>query len=117
MVGATVFNIAPVLLHEISWLVGPLVGALVALRLGRGWARFALGLVVLVAIAGPTTVNAIKTVDEERLKRPPELPLTREEVTRHAQFGAGVTLLRLERLALLPLALGLADLLRSRRRS
>lgn len=116
MLYATVWNLAPVFLQQIIWLLTLAVGVFLVLGAGRGWVRYTLVILVAVLLLGPPAVNGWRTVDEERAKLPPDMPFATEEVVLHAARGAGVTLLRLERLALLPLALGLADVLRTARR-
>jgi hypothetical protein len=113
---ATVWNLAPVFVHPIVWLLALAVGVLAALGAGRGWARFALCLLVAVLVVAPSAVSGWRTMAEERSKRPPEVAFERREATFAVMRGAGETLLRMESLALLPLALGLADVLRTARR-
>lgn len=100
---------------QLCWCLGLVVGLLVLLRLGGRWALWVLGFLLLAALLLPPFLEAWGGVQALRSSRGPENPLHSIEVVAEASERATKTLLHLERILILPLALALADWLRSRR--
>lgn len=96
-------------------LLGLLVGLLSLLGLGGRWAPTAIGLLLLATVVGPAASGALIAVDAEARMRGLEGNLPSSEQFQFLATGAAEGIAVLLRLSLLPLALGVADVLRARR--
>jgi|GEM_PF-4507424 len=105
-------------LITLPMLLGLLVAVLVLLGVGRPWAPLVMGLLLLTAILGPAWDHATRQLDEARLAaaHTPEAALSSADALATFARNFAEALLTLLRVALLPLALGLAELVRMRRR-
>lgn len=102
--------------HGPSWMLGAVLGLLLVLGVRGRILAVPLALLVLIVVLTPPTVRALGELSAAREEAPVGSVLTSMEEVGTLGRAAGVELTAMLRLSLLPLALGLADLLRARRR-
>jgi hypothetical protein len=105
-------------LVTLPMLLGLLVALLVLVGLGRPWAPLVMGLLLLTAVLGPAFDHATRELDAARAAASHTVEGSLTSADAVATFGRNFAevLLTVLRIALLPLALGLAELERVERR-
>ncbi len=105
-------------LITLPMLLGLLVAVLVLLGLGRPWAPLAMGLLLLTAVLGPAWDHATRQLQEARFALSHTVDGALSSADALATFARNFSeaLLTVLRVAMLPLALGLAEFLRADRR-
>ena len=112
----TAIELARRTLPELSWILGLAVGLLMLLGLRGRSTSWPLALLLVVAVLGPPAEIAVRELGQAREELSPGSALTSMQEVESLGRAAGVSLTMMLRLSLLPLALGLADVLRARRR-
>ncbi len=105
-------------LVTLPMLLGLVVALFVLLGLGRPWAPLVMGLLLLTAVLGPAFDHATRALAEARLDATHKVEgaLSSADALATVARNSAEVLLTVLRIALLPLALGLAELMRVDRR-